>query len=298
MTTHPKQRRTWRCHWILLCALPAGLLAQPAIPSAPVELPVAPEPSKEELLGVVAHVIVKQFGLDIGFTDDELDTLLEGIRKSAQGAPNPENFEAIIPAAQSYFMAKRDRFMAAKVEANRQASAAFFASLEGQEGIVQTESGLFYEIITSGSEQKPELGDTVVINYRGTRVDGTEFDAADGASFPLQTRGGMIEGFKEGIQLVGLGGEIRLYVPNALAYGENAPRGSKIEPGDSLIFEVEIVEIQEGEEPPAPGALPQIPRMPPNMRPPGPPPSGPPPGPPPALPPSIPPTDLPPAGNS
>jgi FKBP-type peptidyl-prolyl cis-trans isomerase len=269
----------WR-RWLpgMLGLLPALLLAQPApAPSAP---PItAPE---EDLLEVIGFVIAERGQLNVGYNDEELEAVLKGVRRYAKGEPRPDNFEALIPQAQRLYFERVREFRAKQVTANRAASAEFLARLDESGAVATTESGLRYEILQAGTGEKPTLGDTVVVNYRGTRIDGTRFDSGEGSSFPLQSRGGLIEGFKEGLQLIGKGGEIKLYIPPDLAYGDNAPPGGVIQAGDTLIFEVKLLDIKES--PPAP----QLPTMPPNLRPPGPPPSGPPPGPPPP-----PPTNLP-----
>ena len=85
-----------------------------------------------------------------------------------------------------------------------------------------------------------ESEDRVVVNYKGTLIDGTEFDANDGIEFGASQ---VIPGWTEGLGLLGKGGKATLYIPSNLAYGERAPRGSKIEPNSALIFEVEVVDI-------------------------------------------------------
>ena len=103
-----------------------------------------------------------------------------------------------------------------------------------------TESGLQYIIHAEGEGAKVMPEDRVVVNYKGTLIDGTEFDANNGAQFGASQ---VIPGWTEGLGLLGEGGKATLYIPSNLAYGENAPRGSAIEPNSTLIFEVEVVEI-------------------------------------------------------
>ena len=245
---------------------------------------------KDQLLEIIGYVIGERGQLNIGYSDDELESILTGIRRYANGEARPENFEELIPQAQRLYFErvgeyreKQDAVRAEQAALNRTASNAFLAQLDQSAGIMQTGSGLRYEILKAGSDEKAALGNTVTVNYRGTRIDGTEFDAGEGADFPLQSRGGLIDGFKEGLQLIGKGGEIKLYIPPDLAYGDNPRPGGVSEPGDALIFEVELVDIQETPAPP------QMPNLPPNFKPPGPPPSAPPPGPPPPAPTNLPP---------
>ncbi len=110
----------------------------------------------------------------------------------------------------------------------------------------ETASGLQYEVIKTGTGPKPKATDTVKVDYLGTKIDGTKFDASADhggpATFPLS---GVIPGWTEGVQLMNVGSEYKLYVPAKLAYGENAP--PQIGPNATLIFDVTLVSI----EPPA-----------------------------------------------
>lgn len=108
------------------------------------------------------------------------------------------------------------------------------------EGVVTTASGLQYKVITKGnSTQTPAPTDTVTVNYRGTLVDGTQFDANNGISFPLN---GVIAGWTEGVGLMSPGDTFMLYIPPELAYG-NRQQGPLIPPNSTLVFEVTLVSI-------------------------------------------------------
>ena len=122
--------------------------------------------------------------------------------------------------------------------------AQYFSSLSEQEGIIQDESGLFYEYINEGTGEKPNISDEVTVHYHGTRVDGTVFDSSvirkTPSTFPMN---GVISGFSIGLTKLKQGGKIRLYIPPHLAYGDNPRAGGLIKPGDILIFEVELLAI-------------------------------------------------------
>ncbi len=122
----------------------------------------------------------------------------------------------------------------------------YFASLSTREGIIQDDSGLFYEYMTNGSGQKPKISDQVTVHYHGTLVDGTVFDSSvlrgTPSSFPMS---GVITGFSTGLTKLRQGGKIRLYIPPSLAYGDNPRAGGVIKPGDILIFEVELLAISQ-----------------------------------------------------
>lgn len=115
-------------------------------------------------------------------------------------------------------------------------------------GVKQTESGLLYQILDEGSEQHATANDTVIVHYKGTLVDGREFDSSynrgEPAVFPLS---GVIKGWTEGIQLVGVGGKIKLVVPPELAYGEQSIPSNGDQVGipaqSTLVFEVELLGI-------------------------------------------------------
>ncbi len=111
------------------------------------------------------------------------------------------------------------------------------------EGVQQTASGLQYRVVNEGSGARPTASDTVTVHYRGTLIDGSEFDSSHGrgpATFPL---GGVIAGWTEGLQLMTVGSTYVFYIPSDLGYG---PRGYPpvIPGGATLIFEVELLSIQ------------------------------------------------------
>ena len=125
----------------------------------------------------------------------------------------------------------------------RAAGEAFLASNAEREGIVVTESGLQYEVLREGDGASPEAGQEVQVHYRGTLVDGTEFDSSyggDPATFSLD--GGVIPGFAEAIILMKVGGHLRAFLPADLGFGDSmtGPGG----PGQVLIFEIELLGIE------------------------------------------------------
>ena len=126
---------------------------------------------------------------------------------------------------------------------NRKAGEAFLAQNKGKEGVVTTPSGLQYKILTAGTGPKPTASDTVSCNYRGTLIDGKEFDSSykrgQPASFPV---GGVIKGWTEALQLMPVGSKWQLFIPPDLAYGDKGA-GGDIGPDETLIFEVELLSI-------------------------------------------------------
>ena len=129
--------------------------------------------------------------------------------------------------------------------ANKTEGEAFLAANKGKEGVVTLPTGLQYKILTAGTGPKPTAADTVVCNYKGTLINGAEFDSSSKhggpATFPV---GGVIKGWTEALQLMPVGSKWQLFIPPNLAYGERGT-GGDIGPDATLIFEVELVSIQE-----------------------------------------------------
>jgi len=127
---------------------------------------------------------------------------------------------------------------------NKKTGDDFLAANKAKEGVVTLPSGLQYKILTAGTGPKPTASDTVSCNYRGTLIDGTEFDSSSkhggAASFPVS---GVIKGWTEALQLMPVGSKWQLFIPSDLAYGD--PGRSGIPPGATLVFEVELVSIGE-----------------------------------------------------
>jgi FKBP-type peptidyl-prolyl cis-trans isomerase FklB len=129
-------------------------------------------------------------------------------------------------------------------EQNKATGAAFLAANKSKPGVVALPSGLQYKIITTGTGAKPTAEDKVVCNYRGTLIDGKEFDSSykrgQPATFPVT---GVIKGWTEALQLMPVGSKWELYVPSDLAYGDRGA-GPDITPGSTLVFEVELLKIE------------------------------------------------------
>jgi len=128
---------------------------------------------------------------------------------------------------------------------NRKEGETFLAANKTKEGVVALPSGLQYKILKEGTGPKPAASDTVTCNYRGTLINGNEFDSSykrgQPASFPV---GGVIKGWTEALQLMPVGSKWQLFIPTDLAYGDSPPTRD-IGPGDTLIFEVELLSIAE-----------------------------------------------------
>ena len=141
-----------------------------------------------------------------------------------------------------------EKRQAGVAQANKKKGEDFLAANAKKEGIIETASGLQYKIIKPGSEVKPGPQDTVLVRYKGTLLDGTVFDEVAADQSPIRlTLNGVIPGWSEGLQLVGEGGEIELYIPSELAYGEQGNQA--IGPNSTLVFNVQLDSIKPYVEP-------------------------------------------------
>ncbi|MCB1688025.1 MAG: FKBP-type peptidyl-prolyl cis-trans isomerase [Halioglobus sp.] len=165
-----------------------------------------------------------------------------------------EEIAAEMQAYQEKANAENEAAQAALSEANEAASAAFLAANAAEEGVVTTESGLQYKIITEGTGPVPGPDDTVEVHYRGTLTDGTEFDSSysrgETVTFGV---GQVIPGWTEALQLMPVGSKWELAIPAELAYGAGGA-GQVIGPNAALVFEVELIGIPSEDDAAAPDA--------------------------------------------
>lgn len=214
----------------------------------------APAPTNAEI-DSVSYLIGVNFGYFIkanNFADKLGDLNFSQIKKgmeafiNAKGQMGSEEFNAsfkINPDQMNEvfnnYITKRNAHTAAVNLAEGQA---FLEKLYNKGGIEKTESGLLYEILEEGNDVKAAATDTVWCHYTGTLIDGTQFDASDADGEPVQfTLDRVIAGWTEGMQLVGEGGHIKLYVPAELAYGER--NMGQIKANSTLIFDVTITKV-------------------------------------------------------
>jgi FKBP-type peptidyl-prolyl cis-trans isomerase FklB len=128
--------------------------------------------------------------------------------------------------------------------ANKTEGEAFLAANKSKDGVVTLPSGLQYKILTAGTGPKPAASDSVKCNYRGTLINGTEFDSSYKRGQPATFGvGQVIKGWTEALQLMPVGSKWQLFVPASLAYGERGA-GAEIGPNSTLIFEVELLSIE------------------------------------------------------
>jgi FKBP-type peptidyl-prolyl cis-trans isomerase FklB len=152
--------------------------------------------------------------------------------------------QATLTQVQNDLRKKAQEKMQQLAVSNKQTGEAFLASNKAQDGVVTLPSGLEYKILKEGTGPKPAATDSVVCNYRGTLLDGTEFDSSYKRGQPLTIQvNGVIKGWTEALQLMPVGSKWQLVIPSDLAYGERGA-GQQIGPNSTLIFEVELLSIQ------------------------------------------------------
>ncbi|SEM18348.1 FKBP-type peptidyl-prolyl cis-trans isomerase FklB [Syntrophus gentianae] len=175
------------------------------------------------------------------------NAFLQGMTDALAGSPksltDKEMAEAMMTLRQE--LQNRQRESAEKAAAkNKKEGTEFLAKNKLKEGVKVTPSGLQYKVIQEGKGENPKSSDTVTVHYRGTLIDGTEFDSSyrrnEPSTFPLS---GVIRGWTEGLQLMKPGGTYELYIPSNLAYGERGA-GDTIGPEAVLIFTVELISIK------------------------------------------------------
>lgn len=143
----------------------------------------------------------------------------------------------------NYMQALESKKLQKSYKAQIDAGEKFLAENAKKEGVVVTSSGLQYKVINAGSGEKPGTESVVKVHYTGTSIDGKKFDSSYDRNEPATFRiGNIIKGWQEGLQLMSAGSKYMLYIPSHLAYGERGA-GNIIKPFETLVFEVELIEI-------------------------------------------------------
>ena len=222
------------------------------VAAAPKEMTVNDFQSTKAEIDSVSYLMGINFGSFIknyNFGDNlNYGQIVKGIKDfvAAKGTPRDENFGEqfkINPEKLNdvfnTFLEKRHNLVLLENKAKEEK---FLASNAKEKGIEVTASGLQYRIVDPGNEVKPGPQDTVWVKYVGKLIDGTVFDQTQEDADPIQmVLNRVVPGWTEGLQLVGEGGKIELYIPSALGYGE---RGNQaIEPNSTLIFDVDLTKV-------------------------------------------------------
>lgn len=185
-------------------------------------------------------------GLKRNAIEVDADIIARGIKDVLSGSKplmTNEEVRTVLMAAKQELQAKQQERMKTLGEKNKREGEAFLAMNKKKKGVKVLPSGLQYKVITEGKGEAPKATDTVTVNYKGTLIDGTEFDSSykrgEPATFPVN---GVIKGWTEALQLMKEGSKWQLVIPAELAYGERG--GGPIGPNSVLIFEVELLSIK------------------------------------------------------
>jgi len=210
----------------------------------------------------VSYSIGMQIGFNLGRqkVDINPDILAAGIKDAIAGKPQLTTDQ--VKDIMSQFEKDMEQKQKQAGEKNKTEGAKFLEDNKKKPGVKTTASGLQYKVEKEGTGSQPKATDMVTVNYRGTLIDGTEFDSSykrnQPATFPVN---GVIKGWTEALQLMKQGSKYQLFIPSALAYGERA-MGPDIGPNSTLIFDVDLVDVKPPPTP-APAAQGSSPKAPP-----------------------------------
>lgn len=200
----------------------------------------APSTDKEKLSYALGVLFAGNVNLEAEVDNEHF---LQGIRDVLEKANLKLTNEEMQHVMQQY----RDRQVkmhGEQAKQNTDAGKKFLAENKKKDGVVQTPSGLQYKIIKTGDGKKPGLDSTVLVNYRGTLINGTEFDSSYGRGAPTEIPlNRVIKGWQEAVTSMPVGSKWEIYVPSELGYGDKQV-GPDIGPNSTLIFEIELLEIK------------------------------------------------------
>ncbi|RMH94921.1 FKBP-type peptidyl-prolyl cis-trans isomerase [Lysobacter pythonis] len=181
-------------------------------------------------------------------SDIELETVVRGLKDELSGGKklvDDGQAREIMAGFMEKMQAKMMAEQMAKARKNTEEGQKFLAENGKKEGVKTTASGLQYQVVTEGKGAKPGEGDAVKVKYKGTLLDGTEFDSTEKqggepAVLPLDR---VIPGWAEGIRLMPVGSKYKFWIPSNLGYGEQVPPGAPFPPNATLVFDVELLDI-------------------------------------------------------
>lgn len=216
------------------------------------EKPAAAAKPASVILKTIEDSISYAIGQNIGTNlkdpsmNINFDVLTAGLKDARGGSSlmTMDQMKSVMNEFNKRMIAKRTADMKVAAERNKKIGEEFLAENKKKEGVVTTPSGLQYKVLVKGSGDSPTDSSTVKVNYRGTLIDGKEFDSSykrgEPAEFPVT---GVIKGWTEALKMMHVGDKWELYIPSDLAYGEQGAGGGMIEPNAVLIFEVELLDI-------------------------------------------------------
>jgi FKBP-type peptidyl-prolyl cis-trans isomerase FklB len=203
------------------------------------------EPPAMDEASRMNYALGYQLGRDLAGTEIKSDALLKGLQdgsKGAQPALKPEEMQAALSGLEKRVNEQRAKQQAESAQKAAAAGSAYLAQNAKQAGVTTTKSGLQYKVLQPGTGRTPTANDTVTVHYRGTLVDGKQFDSSydrgQPASFPVS---GVIAGWTEALQLMKEGAKYQLAIPADLAYGDRGPLAGQV-----LLFDVELLKVEAG----------------------------------------------------
>jgi FKBP-type peptidyl-prolyl cis-trans isomerase len=227
----------------------------PAKSPAPAKAPAAAGQSAATAPGLktqkekISYAIGMEMGKGVKAQGIDVDPaiLAQGLRDAMTGAKpqmSEDELKQVITGLQTEMRQKQMQAQEMAASENKTKGDAFLAANGKKDGVVTLPDGLQYKILTTGQGKKPAETDTVMCNYKGTFVDGTEFDsnAQAGKPVPFEVKN-VIPGFKEVLQMMPVGSKWQVFVPSNLAYGERGA-GGVIGPNATLVFEIDLVSIE------------------------------------------------------
>jgi FKBP-type peptidyl-prolyl cis-trans isomerase len=230
--------------------------AAPAAPAAAAPAVAKPKFTEAQIAEAYGWYMGAQMGLkQLKFTKEQVEAMARGMVGCAAGQQPPFDPKEMGPEVEAFLSKKSDAYMTELRMENLNLGAAFFTKLKENKNVVELPSGLRYEIVKAGTGAMPKAGQMVTINYTGSLVNGQVFDSSVERGQPLELvlqEGALIPGMFEGVQKVGTGGKIKLYIPPSLAYGDHGSQA--IPPGATLIFDVDVVSVKDAPKEAAPAA--------------------------------------------
>lgn len=222
----------------LASALAISTVLSTAMAAAPLET------LDQRLSYIMGSNLASQFKRDdVKFDFDAFKLAVDEVMNDTKHTLSDEEKRKSIMEIQKRSGEKKAKAVAEKSAVNVKAGKEYLEANAKKEGVVVTKSGLQYKEITEGKGEMPKASDKVKVHYKGTLIDGTEFDSSykrgTPATFPVT---GVIKGWIEALQLMNVGDKFQLTIPSDLAYGKRGS-GAKIGPDTTLLFDVELIEI-------------------------------------------------------
>lgn len=226
---------------LLVPCLFAGLVASGATRAADPEL----KTEDDKTLYAIGQFVATRFQISqFSLTPQELQILQQGIADAATGKPAKVDFTTYLDKMKDLSQKRVAAWSAATAVAERKKGKEFLDTIAAKPGIKKTGTGLLMETIAEGKGASPTDSDVVKVNYKGTTIDGNEFDGSEkhGAGPSTMSMTQLVKCWVEALEFMKPGGKAKIYCPADLAYGD-AGRGPGIPPGATLIFDLELVEI-------------------------------------------------------